>query len=96
LSQTTQQNASSSEELAATAEEMSSQAMQLQQLMSFFKVDGQGRSAIGGQTPAMHAAAAVRKASQRKATPARGRAAMRQPLEITEAGPDEQKHFVRF
>ena len=31
--------ASSSEELAATAEEMSSQAEQLQQLMSFFKLE---------------------------------------------------------
>ncbi|MBS4096820.1 MAG: MCP four helix bundle domain-containing protein [Sulfuricella sp.] len=39
LSQTTQQNASASEELAATAEEMSGQAEQLQQLMSFFKVE---------------------------------------------------------
>ncbi|WP_207060806.1 methyl-accepting chemotaxis protein [Motiliproteus sp. SC1-56] len=35
----TQQNASSSEELAATSEEMSSQAVQLQQLMSYFKVE---------------------------------------------------------
>ena len=39
LNQTTQQNASSSEELAATSEEMSSQAEQLQQTMSFFKLD---------------------------------------------------------
>ena len=46
LSQTTQQNASSSEELAATAEEMSSQAEQLQQTMSFFKLDGGGRSSM--------------------------------------------------
>jgi methyl-accepting chemotaxis protein len=38
LSQTTQQNASSSEELAATAEEMSSQAQQLQQSMAFFRL----------------------------------------------------------
>ncbi len=37
LNQTTQQNASSSEELAATAEEMSGHAAQLQGLMSFFK-----------------------------------------------------------
>ena len=96
LSQTTQQNASSSEELAATAEEMSSQAMQLQQLMAFFKVNGHGSNALGGQTPAMHAAAAVRKASHRKAAPRGGRAALRQPLETAEAGPDEQKHFVRF
>jgi methyl-accepting chemotaxis protein len=39
LNQITQQNASSSEELAATAEEMSGQAEQLQQAMSFFKVE---------------------------------------------------------
>jgi len=38
LSQTTQQNASASEQLAATAEEMSGQAQQLQQLMAFFTV----------------------------------------------------------
>ena len=39
LNQITQQNASSSEELAATAEEMSGQAEQLQQLVGFFKVE---------------------------------------------------------
>lgn len=39
MNQITQQNASSSEELAATAEEMSGQAEQLQQVMSFFKVE---------------------------------------------------------
>ena len=38
FNQITQQNASSSEELAQTAEEMSSQAMQLQDLIAFFKV----------------------------------------------------------
>jgi methyl-accepting chemotaxis protein len=55
LSQTTQQNASSSEELAATAEEMSSQAEQLQQTMSFFKLDG----AAGGRSPAFSARKSV-------------------------------------
>lgn len=40
VSAATQQSASASEELAATAEEMSGQAEQLQELMSFFKVDG--------------------------------------------------------
>ena len=39
LNQATQQNASASEELAATAEEMGAQAGQLQELMSFFRVD---------------------------------------------------------
>jgi methyl-accepting chemotaxis protein len=40
LNQITQQNASSSEELAATAEEMSGQAENLQHLVGFFKVEG--------------------------------------------------------
>ncbi|MDR7308648.1 methyl-accepting chemotaxis protein [Rhodoferax saidenbachensis] len=39
LNQITQQNASRSEELAATAEGMSSQAAQLQRVMDFFKVE---------------------------------------------------------
>ena len=38
LSQVTQQNASGSEELAATAEEMSAQASSLQELMGFFRM----------------------------------------------------------
>ena len=47
LNQITQQNASSSEELAATAEEMSGQAENLQQLVGFFKVEG----AVAAQAP---------------------------------------------
>jgi methyl-accepting chemotaxis protein len=45
LNKATQQNASASEELAATAEEMGGQAGQLQELMAFFKIGDQG----GGQ-----------------------------------------------
>jgi methyl-accepting chemotaxis protein len=48
LNQTTQQNASSSEELAATSEEMSGQAEQLQQTMSFFKLDSSGHGGSSG------------------------------------------------
>ena len=44
LNQITQQNASASEELAATAEEMSGQANNLQQLMAFFNL-GNGHQA---------------------------------------------------
>ena len=44
LNQVTQQNASSSEELAATSEAMSSQAEQLQQAMSFFTLEEGGAS----------------------------------------------------
>jgi methyl-accepting chemotaxis protein len=40
VGQVTQRNASASEELASTAEEMASQAESLQQLMTFFVVDG--------------------------------------------------------
>ncbi len=39
MSQVTQQNAASSEELATSASEMSSQAKQLMQTMSFFNID---------------------------------------------------------
>ena len=54
LNQITQQNASSSEELAATAEEMSSQAETLQQLMAFFKMEaGDEKSAPTPQPKAV-------------------------------------------
>ncbi|WP_331345618.1 hypothetical protein [Cellvibrio sp. UBA7661] len=43
LAQTTQVNASAAEELNATAEEMSNQAVQLQELMEFFVVDDQAK-----------------------------------------------------
>ncbi|HVL01393.1 MAG TPA: hypothetical protein VM553_16365, partial [Dongiaceae bacterium] len=39
LTKTTQTNASASEQLSATAEEMSSQALQLQSVMQFFRTD---------------------------------------------------------
>src|SRR5574344_731278 len=48
LNNATQQNASASEELAATAEEMGGQAGQLQDLMSFFVVDGAHAGALRG------------------------------------------------
>ena len=64
LNQVTQQNASSSEELAATAEEMSSQAEQLQQAMSFFTLEasnapvnvaqGKARAIVRAPQPALH------------------------------------------
>jgi len=48
LNQQTQQNAAASEELAATAEEMSAQARTLQNLMAFFNT-GEGSLAAAGQ-----------------------------------------------
>ena len=61
LNQITQQNASASEELAATAEEMSGQAMQLQELMAFFRVDASA-------TPAAKVSATA-KAAPKKTVP---------------------------
>ena len=50
LNHATQQNASAAEELAATAEEMNGKAVQLRELMAFFKLDNammaNGRSIV--------------------------------------------------
>jgi methyl-accepting chemotaxis protein len=69
LNQTTQQNASSSEELAATAEEMSGQAEQLQQTMSFFR--------LGSSEPATPRSAPTRPRAKGAARPAAARTAER-------------------
>jgi methyl-accepting chemotaxis protein len=50
LNKATQQNASASEELAATAEEMGGQSAQLQELMSFFRLDSSPGKVGGGGT----------------------------------------------
>ncbi len=62
LSKTTQANASASEELSATAEEMSSQALQLQNVMQFFKTE-QNAGAASGARSKRSANRAVPKAS---------------------------------
>jgi methyl-accepting chemotaxis protein len=87
MSQTTQQNASSSEELAATAEEMSSQAEQLQQAMAFFRLAGGAGSPQrpGNRAPSARAPAA----------PKRAGIALQNPAFAAEMGPDESS-FTRF
>ena len=52
LDQVTQKNAAASEELAATAEEMSSQSDNLQQAMVFFKIPESGRESRTPSRPA--------------------------------------------
>jgi methyl-accepting chemotaxis protein len=47
LNQVVQQNAGAAEEMASTAEELASQADQLQATISFFRVDGLDRAALG-------------------------------------------------
>ena len=77
LSQTTQQNASSSEELAATAEEMSAQAEQLQHAMSFFRLQqpsvsastGRGMPTSGHRKPAFQPTKTAAMPSSKKPAP---------------------------
>ncbi|EEF24663.1 conserved hypothetical protein [Ricinus communis] len=84
MSQTTQQNASSSEELAATAEEMSSQAEQLQQAMAFFKLDaGHGLRSAAGKPP--KAGATKRHAPRTVGT-----------LALAAVGAPDEADFARF
>ena len=89
LSSTTQQTASASEQLSATAEELSAQAAQLQDLMSYFRLQGDP-----GAEPARPAEAAPRKA----APPARrvaSRAASRTAPSPAHGAVDEAE-FNRF
>jgi methyl-accepting chemotaxis protein len=73
LSQITQQNASASEELAATAEEMSGQAGNLQELISFFSIDGQTGQRGASRRPApRQPAAKVAPAAAQAGTPPLG------------------------
>ena len=60
LNQITQQNASASEELAATSEEMSSQTEQLQNVMTFFKLDASAQGII----PVRHSSGPAAKLSK--------------------------------
>ncbi|TJZ79003.1 methyl-accepting chemotaxis protein [Chitiniphilus eburneus] len=63
LAQTTQINASAAEELSSTAEEMSAQAAQLQELIGFFRVPVSGR-AQKRRSPAKSVAPMARAAQQ--------------------------------
>ncbi|MBS1231119.1 MAG: methyl-accepting chemotaxis sensory transducer, partial [Proteobacteria bacterium] len=85
LSQITQQNASASEELAATAEEMSGQAGALQELMGFFS--------LGSGAQAHHQAPAVVKARPAGKAP-RVSAALGAPAK--KGGGLNEDDFTRF
>jgi methyl-accepting chemotaxis protein len=88
LNQITQQNASASEELAATAEEMSGQANNLQQLMSFFNV-GNGQ-AVGRAPAARQVNASTGAAS------AAGARTMAQPRKSLGHNGVDESSFARF
>jgi len=91
LSQTTQANASGSEELAATAEEMSSQAEQLQQAMHFFKL-GNGDRARVTRTASSPQKPLVLKSARAERSETKP---MRRLATTLEAAPDE-RHFTSF
>lgn len=65
LAQTTQVNASASEELSSTSEEMSTQAVQLQEMIQFFRI---GDEALKKPTPAL---APVRRPQRAEVVPMR-------------------------
>ncbi len=59
LNEVVQQNAAAAEEMSSTSEELSSQATQLQQTISFFKIEGNGQDAgLRKSTPRQKAALA--------------------------------------
>ncbi|NDY96240.1 methyl-accepting chemotaxis protein [Wenzhouxiangella limi] len=84
LNSITQQSASSSEELASTSEEMSAQAEQLQQLMTFFKIDGGSNAGLPMRSGGSSGSAAGRLVA----------AASKAPR--TSGDEDEDSQFVRF
>jgi methyl-accepting chemotaxis protein len=81
MNQITQQNASASEELAATAEEMSGQAGQLQETISFFKVG----SGVGTSTNAPSRVKAAKPPASRVKTAA-----------VTHTVSQDESEFVKF
>jgi len=89
LSQITQQNASASEELAATAEEMSGQAVNLQELMSFFTI-------AGGKSQAAVARPLVAKAGSAAGKPGAVRSSASAKKKSNGTTGEHEVDFVRF
>jgi methyl-accepting chemotaxis protein len=92
LNQATQQNASSSEELAATAEEMSGQAEQLQQTMSFFKLDSHVTQGGGSHFQVRKSSASSSKAAKTGA----GKPAPAQARTVASAESLDESQFTKF
>jgi methyl-accepting chemotaxis protein len=87
LNAAVQQNASSAEELAATAEEMSGQSQQLQQAMSYFKVD------VGAQVPRANRGQAE---PAQSATVVRLKEKLAVPPRFVAGTPPDEQHFAKF
>ncbi len=93
LNSNTQQNASASEELSATAEEMSAQAGQLQEMMRFFQVSSEPAGQVLPRTTSPQRA---------KSQPGRANGMMRAPMRSLDAdlpshdGDVDESSFSRF
>ncbi|CBL46813.1 Predicted chemotaxis sensory transducer [gamma proteobacterium HdN1] len=91
LNQITQQNASASEELAATAEEMSSQAAALKELMGFFLLARNTRqAAFKGQSKG------VAKASRLNGSAPGYRSGIAGDVDIPYSSAPDESQFARF
>ena len=91
VDQVTQRNASASEELASTAEEMAAQAESLQQLVSFFRVDGADAHATAAKHEVRPAQPAAYAPFKPAAHPRNGHGNGR---ELAKVGSDQD--FTRF
>jgi methyl-accepting chemotaxis protein len=89
LDQVIQQNASASEEMASMSEELSGQAEHLQQVISFFKVNGNGKALGQKKRRAIPAPA------EQRGTDAGSGAAAKKPLGITLAEKPAEKQTVK-
>jgi len=93
LNKATQQNASASEELAATAEEMGGQAAQLDELMSFFRLDNNAPKKVDAGGTAKKSALAAHCAHPAPAGQATHRPAAKRSQA---AAPSDEADFERF
>lgn len=94
LDTVTQQNAGASEQVAATSEELAAQSEQLLQSVAFFRVNGDGATAIAGQRPrgaVSHAAPA--KAKAKVARPGTGAAVKPAKARVGDNGRKEGVHL---
>jgi methyl-accepting chemotaxis protein len=82
MSQITQQNASASEELAATSEEMNAQAGQLLELIGYFRLGNQGQASSPRRTEAVARPSNLRE--------------LRRPERRAPAGLSDDSQFVSF
>ncbi len=89
VDQVTQRNASASEELSATAEELAAQSEGLEQLMTFFKTHDRGQSDASSLRKAETKAAVIAPQRAMAASFAANKAARRRPR-------TEEKEFSRF